>query len=136
MGMEKVSTTLHMVQRKNVWYYRRRVPEDLIETLETKTIQFSLATTSKKTAIKKREEADVASTAKFDEARAKLKSGGKIAPEADPNAQRPLTRSLALRLLQDYVERTDERRRDVWVADAPESSDERREAEKNIEMDL
>jgi len=135
--MEKVSTTLHMFQRKNgVWYYKRRVPEDLVGALKTKTIQFSLGDTNVKIARKRREVADVEWTSRFDEARANLKSGGKIAPEADPNAQRPLTRPLAMRLVQEDVERRDRLREEAWRSDPPLRGYEFAEARKEIEGDL
>jgi integrase len=134
--MEKVSTTLHMLQRNGVWYFKRRVPEDLVGVLKTKTIQFSLGTPYKTTAIKKRERADVDCTARFDEARAKLKSGGKVSSEPVPDAQRPLTRPLALQLVHEDVERRDRMREEAWRTELPPEGAEFAEARKTLEENL
>jgi len=137
MGMKKVSTTLHMVQRKNgVWYFKRRVPKDLVGAFGFKTIQFSLGDTNVKTARKRREVADVDWTSRFDEARAKLKSGGTTAHQADHSAMRPLTRPLAMRLVQEDVERRDRLREEAWRSEPPLRGSEFAEARKEIEGDL
>ena len=137
MGMKKVSTTLHMVQRKNgVWYFKRRVPEDLVGVLKTKTIQFSLGTPHKTIAIKKRERADVEWTARFDEARATLKSVGKVSSEPVPDAQRLLTRPLAMRLVHENVERRDRMREEAWRTELPPAGAEFAEARKTLEENL
>ena len=136
MGMEKVSTTLHMIRRNGVWYFKRRVPRDLVGVLKTKTIQFSLGTPFTKAATKKRERADVEWTARFDEARAKLKSGCKNSSEPVPNALRPLTRPLAMRLVQEDVERRDRLREETWRSeprlDGPEYAEARKTLEENL----
>jgi integrase len=136
MGMEKVSTTLHMLRRNGVWYFKRRVPKDLIGVLKIKTVQFSLGTPFTKIAIKKRERADVEWTARFDEARAKLKSGGKVSSEPVPNAQRPLTRPLAMRLVQEDVDRRDRLREEAGRSEPPLDGAAFVEARKEIEGDL
>jgi hypothetical protein len=45
-----MSQTNHLIRRKGVWYYRRRVPTALVPQLGRKTIQFSLNTASLKEA--------------------------------------------------------------------------------------
>jgi Domain of unknown function (DUF6538) len=43
-GMEKVSSKHHLCRRNGVFYYRRRVPTQLVDAFGKKTIQFSLKT--------------------------------------------------------------------------------------------
>src|ERR1700732_3173045 len=44
--MKTVSGNNHLSRRKGVYYYRRRVPAQLIKPIGSKVIQFSLGTTS------------------------------------------------------------------------------------------
>ncbi len=64
--MEKVSSTYHLTQRNGVWYYRRRVPIQLIGTFGKKVIQFSLETSSLKEAKKRRAAEDLKWSIQFD----------------------------------------------------------------------
>ena len=62
-----MSGTLHLVCRKGVWYYRRRVPQHLVGKLG-KVVQFSLGTSNLAQAKKRREVADVEWSARFEKA--------------------------------------------------------------------
>ena len=110
--MKKVSHTYHLIRRNGVWYYKRRVPTALISTFGTKSIQFSLDTGDLKQAKKRRSAEDLKWDAQFDAAQASSAtaetSDGKFTPSL-PGP--PLTEREAIRLVQDYVERTDERAR-------------------------
>jgi hypothetical protein len=134
--MRNVST-LHLLKRKNGgWYYRRRIPADLIEFFGgKKIIQVSLGS-SKKSASKKREIADVEWTRKFDEARMSMSSSGEMATEVKPDAARPITPPHAVRLVQAEVERRDQLRQERWRAERPTSPAEIAEARQLLEEDL
>jgi hypothetical protein len=66
--MEKVADTHHLICRKGVWYYCRRVPEHLVAAVGKPVIKFSLQTKNKKEAIKLREAWDLRWSAQFDDA--------------------------------------------------------------------
>ncbi len=63
-----MSEALHLVRRKNVWYYRRRVPDHLVGRIGRPVIQYSLKTADKKTAKQRREIEDVKWSARFEAA--------------------------------------------------------------------
>jgi len=66
-GMSNVSDSHHLVKREGVWYFRRRVPQHLIAALGKKVIQFSLRTSNKSEAKKRREIEDLKWSAHFSE---------------------------------------------------------------------
>jgi hypothetical protein len=101
-----------------------------------KYVQQSLANTSLKVGRQLRNLRDLECDATFAAAEAEL---ALPAAKADPIVQasaRGLTEPLASRLLLEYVERIDERRRSSSARNPPKDADERREAAENIELQL
>jgi hypothetical protein len=134
--MKALALNLHLQKRNGAWYYRGRVPDRLIATGHPKYLQQSLGTTSLKRARQLRTIRDLEFDARFAAAEAEL---SRAPAKLDPIAQtspRVLTGPLAARLLQDYVERIDDRRRLRSAANPPKDADERREAEENIAAGL
>jgi hypothetical protein len=133
--MKKLAETHHLQKRGAAWYYRRRVPTRLRRAFGV-FIQHSLGTTSKKTAIKNREILDVEWSKKFDAAEAAQRPSTRHAVETSPIQKTVLTEAEAVERVRAYVEREDERRRkDALTAD-PLDLEERRECEKELEIDL
>jgi hypothetical protein len=125
--MKQVSTTHHLTRRMGVWYYRRRVPNALVPTFG-KIIQFSLQTTSLKEAKRLRAVEDLKCATKFEAAEQKIgppsTGTGTQSAEQPP---RPLTESEVIRLVKDYVERSNARAQRRLAADPPTTEQERRE---------
>jgi hypothetical protein len=135
-GMKKVPDTYHLQKRGGVWYYRRRVPTPLVRTFGKTFIQFSLDTTSKKVAIRRREVLDVEWTKKFDEAEAAQRRSAGQAGQSSVARKRVLTEAEAVERVRAYVQEEDERRRkDALIAD-PLDLEERSEWEKELQIDL
>ncbi|MGB8556376.1 MAG: DUF6538 domain-containing protein, partial [Pseudolabrys sp.] len=65
-GMKKVSGNQHLLRRKGVYYYRRRVPLDFVKKTGKKFVQNSLNTTSLAEAKKLRALRDLEWDAHFD----------------------------------------------------------------------
>jgi hypothetical protein len=107
----------HLMRRQGVWYYRRRVPRDLVTIVGKEVVQFSLGTTDRKEAEKRRSAEDLKWATQFEAARP--------SPTTAINCT-GLPRADIIRLVQDYVERTDSRVRDRMLKDAPANEDERR----------
>ena len=116
--MEKVSKTLHLKKRDGTWYYRRRVPDDIAPKINKKFIQFSLGTKDLGKAITLREEEDVKTTALFEAAR--------------NDKPLPLTKTLAIRLVQDYVETQDQKRQNRYLKHPPGNTEESDELKFDI----
>jgi hypothetical protein len=121
--MKKMAATHHLFLRKGVWYYRRRVPTHLAGVFKKRFIQCSLGTPHKKKAIQKRELLDVEWAQKFGEAKIaenkkiKLFGSAPDTPGDGSGEPSPLTEPLAVRLVQDYVERQDRSNRSRSLAD-------------------
>jgi hypothetical protein len=130
-----VSKTVHLMKRGSAWYYKRRVPKNLVQAIGKEIIQVSLETTSQKTALQRRAVRDLEWDAKFEAAEQALGSSAAKGASADGNLG-TLNEPLAMRLLQDYVERTDNRSRREWAENPPENAEERREVMENIETEL
>ena len=64
--MKKVSGNQRLLRRKGVYYYRRRVPQDLVKKIGKKFVQHSLNTTSLAEAKKLRALKDLEWDARFD----------------------------------------------------------------------
>ncbi len=116
--MKTLSKTHHLINRDGVWYYRRRVPKDLISKIGKKFIQVSLKTKDLNEAVKKRELKDIETTALFETA----KKGEAI----------PLTRNDVIRMIQNYVETQDQKWREQSLKHPPQKEEERYE----IRVDL
>jgi integrase len=132
--MNKVSQSHHLVLRKNVWYYRRRVPLPLVGVFKKKFIQESLGTPYIKLAIQRRELLDVQWSMRFAEAeKALIADAGSNIPTSPARA---LTEPLAIRLVQDFVEQRDRSRRKEWLAEPPLKGEEWVEARDNLKENL
>jgi integrase len=134
-GMEKVSSKHHLCRRNGVFYYRRRVPTHLVGALGKKTIQFSLGTTNLSEAKKRRAAEDLKWSTRFESVEKSL--GSEPAPANNASswfADPPLSSSEVIRLVQQYVERTDQRNRDSLANDPPESEQEKADIKADLEL--
>jgi len=119
-----------LLRRKAVYYYRRRVPLQLVKKIGKKVLQFSLDTTSLKEAKKRRTMCDLQWDARF-EAYSSSGAGGENLQTSDAH---PLSESELVQLVRDYVERH-ERGAEKQAADyAPDNAAER--AEMRIEAEF
>ena len=126
------------MRRGGVWYYRRRVPKHLQGSLGRAFVQLSLETGDKRVAIRAREVLDVKWSAEFE----RLDAVGQPQPDPDPAAgaapsTRPvLTEARAVRIVRAFVQANDERRRQGEATAVFRDVTEKREWEKEIEIDL
>src|ERR1700687_6190792 len=107
--MKAVSQTYHLSRRNGVWSYRRRVPTPLVQAFGKKFIQFSLDTTDLKEAKKRRAAEDLKWTTRFEAAEKGVSGTDTIEKGAAVMSGSPLSAREVVRLVQDYVEQTDER---------------------------
>src|SRR5271165_4891884 len=116
--MKTVSGNNHLFRRNGVYYYRRRVPAQLIKPIGSKVIQFSLGTTSLKEAKKLRTAKDLEWDVRFEACTKNLASSG-AGSVASPSSAKapPLSEPEMIRLVHEYVERMDERSRKRFVSD-------------------
>jgi hypothetical protein len=123
-----------LLRRNNgVYYYRRRVPLQLVATFGKKFVQVSLHTTSLKEAKKLRTLRDLEWDAKFAACLSPTKSGNAPAVPITALAQ-PLSENELLQLVRDYVARQDQRaRKRDEAGDYPENPAQR--AEMTIECE-
>ena len=135
-GMNKVPGQDFLYRRGGAYYYRRRVPLDLVSAIGISHIQFSLNTPALRIAKEQRNIQNLEWDAKFAKERAKLKHPDPSSGQTSAAQKKLLTEPLAIQLVQKYVEETDKRRCERALADPPQNSEERREAEQNIEEDL
>jgi integrase len=126
--MEKVSDTHHLVRRDGVWYFRRRVPKPLVAALGKKIIQYSLDTSDKKEAKKRREIEDVKWSARFEALVAEQGTS------STPAAASTLSKRQLIQLVRDYVDSMDERFQTRYAADPPESEDQKSEMRADLEI--
>jgi hypothetical protein len=107
--MKTVSGNNHLSRRKGIYYYRRRVPAQLIKPIGSKAIQFSLGTTSFKEAKKLRTAKDLEWDVRFEACTKSLASSGtgSVAPPSFASAP-PLSEPEMIRLVHEYVEHMDE----------------------------
>jgi integrase len=136
MGMKKLVDTHHLIKREAVWYYHRRVPKLVQTIIGRQLLHFSLGTPHKKIAIRKRELLDVEWRKKFDEAEAAQRPSARQGVETPAAHKRVLTEAEAHQRVQAFVEKEDERRRKGELTAAPLDEDERREWEKELELDV
>ena len=81
-------TTYRLLNRKGVWYYRRRVPPELVERMGMEVVSLSLGTKELKEAQKQRELKDIEWSARF-EALAALPSVVNGSPSREGVNHRP-----------------------------------------------
>jgi uncharacterized protein DUF6538 len=133
--MEKVSSKHHLCRRHGVFYYRRRVPTHLIKSIGKKTIQFSLGTSKLSEAKKRRAAEDLKWSTQFETMEKSLSS--KHAPTTNTDAATatsPLSQNEVIRLVQEYVERSDERGHQRFISDPPQSERQKADMKADIEV--
>jgi len=97
--MSKVPKKHNLQARKGIWYYRRRVPKDLQEAFGKSVIQYSLKTQDFIEAAKLRNVYDVEWNARFEKAEDQS--------DAPPQEKSALSRHEAIKLVREYVQKTD-----------------------------
>lgn len=105
------------MRRNGIYYYRRRIPTDLIAVFGKREIQRSLGTTKPKEAEKRAAVEDLKWHEQFAAAAVDLSAANGSPPSTV--AGPPLSEAEAIRLVQEYVERADERMRRRLTADPP-----------------
>ena len=123
--MSDMAKPTGLFRRKGTYYYRTRVPKDVVSAFGKTEIKRSLKTKDYDEAKKRRNQVAVELDAQFDEVRKSL--------EHDASASaKPLTRPEAVRLVQDYVERGDRE----WQDDDAKSGPDTIEAKRDAFIDL
>jgi integrase len=134
--MKTVSANNHLLRRKGVYYYRRRVPTHLVTVLGRKFIQLSLSTTSLAHAKKLRTVKDLEWDAQFEAAEKKAAPSQAGINSADATNSSALSEREVVELVRDYVERMDERFRGRLADDPPESEQVKAEMKVDKELDI
>jgi uncharacterized membrane protein YphA (DoxX/SURF4 family) len=129
-----VSAQHHLTKRSGVFYYRRRVPQHLVESFGKTAIQFSLHTSSLKEAKKLRALEDLKWTTQFETAEKSLNGKHPTAQNGSPVAGEPLSSREVIRLVQEYVEQTDRHSLKVLMGDPPESEQQKSDIKADIEV--
>ena len=122
--MQEAPKNHHMINRDGVWYFRRRVPKDLVPVFGKTFIQFSLQTNGRKEAEKLRNLADVKWDARFKQAEEQVASGETPASV--------LSRQEALKVVRDYVVQKDIEFQNIEAKRGLISQ----EAQRDIEIEL
>jgi hypothetical protein len=124
-GITPVSNQ-HLQRRNGVYYYRRRVPLQLVAKFGQKVVQVSLHTTSLKEATQRRTLLDLEWDAKF--AACSSPSNGGDAPAVQTSALTlPLPETELVQLVRDYVAWRDQLARKREETDCPENPAQRAE---------
>jgi integrase len=131
-GITPVSNQ-HLQRREGVYYYRRRVPLQLVAKFGKKFVQVSLHTTSLKEAKKRRTLLDLEWDAKFAACSSPSNGGGAPAVQTSALTQ-PLSEPELIQLVRDYVAWRDQLARKREVTDYPENPAQR--AEMRIEAEF
>jgi hypothetical protein len=131
-GITPVSNQ-HLQRREGVYYYRRRVPLQLVAKFGKKFVQVSLHTTSLKEAKKRRTLLDLEWDAKFAACSSPSNGGGAPAVQTSALTQ-PLSETELVQLVRDYVAWRDQLARNREVTDYAENPAQR--AEMTIEADV
>jgi hypothetical protein len=134
--MKTVSANNHLLRRNGVYYYRRRVPAQLVSVLGRKFIQLSLNTTSLAQAKKLRTVKDLEWDAQFEAAEKKAAPSQAGFNGADATNSSALSEREVVELVRDYVERMDERFRGRLADDPPESEQVKAEMKMDKELDI
>jgi len=130
--MNKVAGNQHLLRRKGVYYYRRRVPLHLVKDIGRPFIQQSLSTSSLAEAKKRRTLRDLEWDARFDSFKKEPASDcANSQPAASPTQ---LSEDDFLGLVREYVERKDAELHKRFVGDPPQSECEK--AKMRIEAKL
>jgi integrase len=129
--MARVSDNYHLLRRNGVYYYRRRVPDAAAPALGKSVIKFSLRTTDKKTAKRRRSAADLEWGVRFETAIAGAACTLRQNAVADHNAK-PASEAAIEELIRDYVTtRTTGR-----AADVPMSEEDRQQMIENVLVEI
>jgi hypothetical protein len=135
--MKTVSGNNHLSRRSGVYYYRRRVPAQLIKAIGSKVIQFSLGTTSFKQAKQLRTAKDLEWDVRFEACTKTLASSSKGSVTTSSSAKAPpLSEPEMIRLVHEYVERMDERLRKRFANDPPANEQEKLDMWKEAKLDV
>ena len=122
--MKEVAGNLHLIRRKGVYYFRRRVPQQLVKPIGQKFIQISLGTKSHTQAKQLRARRDIEWDARFEAAEKKLAPQLPEAENLQSTAHGPvLSEREVLKLVQDHINRLDEKFRKRFESDPPESEE-------------
>ena len=124
-----MSETNRLLKRKNVWYYRRRVPLPLVSKIGKKFIQVSLETSSLAEAKKRRTVRDLEWDTRFDA----FENGGDdpVAGDVADKPEVPL-----VDLVRRYVNRIDHHSAQRLLADGPADLAEQRAMRMDNELEL
>jgi hypothetical protein len=131
-GITPVSNQ-RLQRREGVYYYRRRVPLQLVAKFGKKFVQVSLHTTSLKEPKKRRTLLDLEWDAKFAACSSLVNGGGAPAVQTSALTQ-PLSETELVQLVKDYVAWRDQLARKREVTDYPENPAQR--AEMRIEAEF
>lgn len=115
-----MSQTTHLLRRKGVYHYRRRVPPDLAAAIGCREIHRSLGTSSLADAKKLRALEDLKWDARFETA-----AGINPVSAVAKKPSEPLARSDALRLVQQFVARMDQDAEQTALKNPPANEQER-----------
>jgi hypothetical protein len=131
-GIKAVSDQ-RLLRRSGVYYYRRRVPLELVQKIGKKVVQVSLHTTKLKEAKKRRTVCDIEWDARFEAATALGPGDAANTHSQIPPQGAPLDKSALLELVRNYVERHDhesrKREAQCYPLTTKESTEMRIEAE-------
>ena len=122
--------TYRLLNRKGVWYYRRRVPPELVERMGMEVVSLSLGTKELKEAQKQRELKDIEWSARF-EALAALPS----VVNGSQSGKVSITVHQAESLIRAYVEKSVRSFAHRYEDDPPKDDAERHEMAKQIDID-
>src|SRR5262245_578732 len=128
--MSKMPSTYRLLNRKGVWYYRRRVPPELIERMGMEVVSLSLDTKDLKQAQGKRELKDLEWSARF-EALAALPSP----VNGSQSGKKLITAQEAQNLIRVYVEKSLRPFARRCEDTPPKDDAERQEMAKQIDID-
>ncbi len=134
--MRNLASNHRLLNRNGVWYYRRRVPQNLRTFFDLEMVMVSLKTSDRKEAASLRTIRDLEWDAKFAAAEARLAEPPLGNGNTATDVPTVLSGPAALQMVLSYVERTDRQRSEKWAADPPTNAHERREAKENLEIDL
>jgi hypothetical protein len=125
-----MSATHRLVNRKGVYYYRRRVPNELVERMGMEVISLSLGTKSLKEAQKQRELKDIEWSARFEQLAAMPST-----VNGSQSGKKPITGQEAQKLIRAYVEKSVRTFARRYEDDPPKDDAERQEMAKQIDID-
>jgi hypothetical protein len=133
METQGLSQTTRLIRRNGVYHYRRRVPDAFVEVFGKREIHVSLGTDNLAQAKRRRAVEDLKWDAQFEVAEQRLNG---TSPQQTGPAAEALSEQAVIRLVQDYVARTDERAQLRFVNDPPSNAEEQAEASRDAEIGL